>query len=155
MEYVELTGTWNYPNAIKAGAGSVAALPQLCRDRGISKPLVVTDPGVSTLPMTASMLESLAEGGLSAELFDAIKLNPSGANVEAGVEDYRKGGCEHMLGVQGHPEFTPGYARDLMHTRLDRIPPEVVERAEQSLQQGSADHRVFGEWMLRFFRGGG
>jgi len=114
MEYAELTGNWNYPNAIKAGAGSVAVLPQLCRDRGISKPLLVTDPGVSALAMTASILESLAEAGLSAELFDAIRLNPSGANVEAGVEDYRKGGCDGVIALGGGSGLDVGKAVALM-----------------------------------------
>lgn len=109
-----MTGNWNYPNAIKAGAGSVAVLPQLCRDRGISRPLLVTDPGVSALAMTASILESLAEAGLSAELFDAIRLNPSGANVEAGVEDYRKGGCDGVIALGGGSGLDVGKAVALM-----------------------------------------
>ncbi len=88
---------------------------------------------------------------------DQVSVLPDRAELFAGSDFcpyYMYGVGEHMLGVQGHPEFTPGYARDLMRSRLDRIPPEVVERAEQSLQQERADYRVFGEWMLRFFGGG-
>ena len=66
------------------------------------------------MPMTASMLESLAEAGLPAVLFDAIKLNPSGANVEAGVEVYRKGGCDGVIALGGGSGLDVGKAVALM-----------------------------------------
>jgi alcohol dehydrogenase len=39
----DLTGNWNYPTAIRFGAGRVAELAEACRSVGIERPLLVTD----------------------------------------------------------------------------------------------------------------
>lgn len=36
---------WNYPTAIKAGPGRIKELPDWCRELGMARPLLVTDPG--------------------------------------------------------------------------------------------------------------
>ena len=38
-----------------------------------------------------------------------------------------------MIGFQGHPEFTPEYARALMELRRDVIPPDRIEAGLASL----------------------
>ena len=114
MEYAELSGNWNYPNAMKVGVGAVSQLPQLCRELGLRAPLFVTDPGVSALPMTAAMLASLAEAGLVATLFDELKLNPTGANVESGVTVYRDAACDGVIAVGGGSGLDVGKAIALM-----------------------------------------
>ena len=87
---------------------------------------------------------------------DQVSELPNGAELLSGSDfcPYFMYAIEqHMLAVQGHPEFTPEYARDLMYSRLDRIPREVVERAEHSLEKGKPDSHVFGQWVLNFVRG--
>ena len=43
---IELNGNWNYPTAIRFGAGRIGELPDACRELGIQRPLLVTDPGL-------------------------------------------------------------------------------------------------------------
>ena len=38
---------WNYPTAIRFGAGRVAELPAACRELGLERPLLVTDPALA------------------------------------------------------------------------------------------------------------
>ena len=40
----QLSGNWNYPTAMRFGAGRIAELPDACKTLGISRPLLVTDP---------------------------------------------------------------------------------------------------------------
>ena len=40
----KLRGNWNYPTAIRFGAGRIAELPDACRSLGMQRPLLVTDP---------------------------------------------------------------------------------------------------------------
>lgn len=54
-----------------------------------------------------------------------------------------------VLGIQGHPEFTPAYAAALMDERLDRIPPDVVAAARSTLAHGT-DEAVVTTWISRF-----
>ena len=41
-----LSGNWNYPTAIRFGAGRIAELAEACRAAGIKRPLLVTDRGL-------------------------------------------------------------------------------------------------------------
>ena len=49
-----LRGNWNYPTAIRFGAGRICELPDACRELGMSRPLIVTDPGLAGLPMVGN-----------------------------------------------------------------------------------------------------
>jgi alcohol dehydrogenase class IV len=88
---------WNYPTAIRFGAGRIAELPDACRALGIERPLLVTDPALAAMPMVAAALASLPAGGL----FSAIHSNPIGADVEAGVAAYRQGGHDGVVAFGG------------------------------------------------------
>lgn len=41
---------------------------------------------------------------------------------------------KHILGIQGHPEFTKTYNQDVFESRVDRIGTAKVKRAQESLQ---------------------
>ena len=45
------------------GAGSLTKAARACEQAGIARPLVVTDPGLAALPVTAALLEILRAGG--------------------------------------------------------------------------------------------
>ncbi len=63
-EYINLSGVWNYPNTIKAGAGSIDLLPEHCKSLGMKAPLLITDPGLAALPMVKDCVESCRSAGL-------------------------------------------------------------------------------------------
>jgi alcohol dehydrogenase class IV len=92
---------WNYPTAVKFGVGRVTELADHCRALGIHKPLLVTDAGLASLPMTQSVLADLQSAGLGAALFADIRPNPVGANVEAGLAVYRAGGHDGVVAFGG------------------------------------------------------
>ena len=95
---------WNYPTAIRFGAGRVAELPQACRELGIERPLLVTDPGLAAMPMVRAALEGL--GG--AALFSAIHANPVGDDVEAGLAAYRSGDHDGVIAFGGGSALDAG-----------------------------------------------
>ena len=45
-----LVGNWNYPTSIRFGAGRIRELPDACKAIGLQRPLLVTDPGLASLP---------------------------------------------------------------------------------------------------------
>ena len=45
------SANWNYPTAVKVGAGRVRELSQWCKSLGMRKPLLITDPGLASLPL--------------------------------------------------------------------------------------------------------
>ena len=55
------------------------------------------------------------------------------------------------MGMQGHPEFSSAYLRDLMHTRRDSIPEETFEKALSNLETPVDDQQV-SHWIVSFIR---
>ncbi|MEZ4332763.1 MAG: iron-containing alcohol dehydrogenase [Myxococcota bacterium] len=94
-------GRFHYPTAYRIGAGCIAELPAACRELGIARPLVVTDPGIVALPWLAPALESLAAAGLETAVFSAIDANPAVAHVEAGVAAAKRHGADGCVVVGG------------------------------------------------------
>jgi len=48
---MSLKANWNYPTAIRFGAGRISELGEACKVAGITRPLLVTDPGIARLPI--------------------------------------------------------------------------------------------------------
>ncbi len=57
-----------------------------------------------------------------------------------------------MLGIQGHPEFTPEYSRSLMNARRNIIDSQTVEAGMQSLSK-RVDGSLTFQWIVAFMRG--
>ena len=102
------TANWNFPTAIRFGAGRVSELGDACRTAGITRPLLVTDPGVAPLDITAGALEALAEAGLEAAVFSQVQPNPTAANVEAGLKVLREGGHDGVVAFGGGSALDAG-----------------------------------------------
>ncbi len=105
-----LTANWSYPTAIRFGAGRIRELAEACRAAGMERPLVVTDPGLSGLPMTQAIMADLAADGLGAALFSDVSPNPVEANVTAGVEAYRAGNHDGVVALGGGSGLDAGKA---------------------------------------------
>ena len=102
---------WTYPTEIRIGAGCVAELGDACRRHGIERPLVVTDPGFSQLPVMATVLAGI---GVTAPVFHDVQPNPTGANIDAGVEVFRSGGHDGVIAVGGGSALDAGKCIALM-----------------------------------------
>jgi alcohol dehydrogenase class IV len=87
---------WNYPTAVRFGAGRVAELPEACRAVGIRRPLLVTDPALAEMAMVRE-----AASVTKAGLFCTIHPNPGGSDVEAGVAAFRAGGHDGVIAFGG------------------------------------------------------
>jgi len=84
-----MNANWNYPTAVRVGAGRVNELPDLCLEKGIKNPLLVTDTGLAALPMVTEIQAICEQAGLSIAVFSHVKSNPTGTNIEEGVDAYR------------------------------------------------------------------
>jgi len=114
MPEIRLSANWNYPTAIRAGAGRVRELPALCFEFGIRAPLLVTDPGLASLPMINDILNDCEENGLRVQMFANIKGNPSGQNVTEGLTVFRSGEHDGVLAVGGGSALDAAKAIALM-----------------------------------------
>ena len=108
------SANWNYPTAVKVGAGRVRELSQWCKSLGMRKPLLITDPGLASLPLINDVLQQCRADGLESGLFHQIKGNPTGKNVEDGVAAYKAGGHDGVIAFGGGSALDAAKAVALM-----------------------------------------
>ena len=60
--------------------------------------------------------------------------------------------ADHLLGVQGHPEFSRSYSAALMDRRRDRISASRIREGMTSLQ-ADVDDKLMIQWIINFFAG--
>ncbi len=92
---------WNYPTAVRFGAGRIAELPEALKAAGIARPLLVTDAGLVNLPVTQRVLGLLKDAGIQTGVFADVKPNPIAANVNAGIAALRAGGHDGVIAFGG------------------------------------------------------
>jgi alcohol dehydrogenase class IV len=107
---MSLSGNWNYPTAIKFGAGRIRDLAEVCRAAGINRPLLVTDAGLAKLPMVADAVAANAAAGLPTVVFSEVKPNPVERNIADGVRVYRDGDHDGVIAFGGGSALDAGKA---------------------------------------------
>ena len=101
---------WNYPTQIAVGAGRIQELSEHCLALGIRAPLLVTDPGLASLPMVTAIHAACIEAGLSIQCFSDIQANPTDDNVVAGVDAFHKGEHDGVIAFGGGSALDAGKA---------------------------------------------
>jgi len=109
-----LQGNWSFPTAISFGVGTIRQLPAACREEGINKPLLVTDAGLARLDFVTELIDNNQQAGLETSLFCDVKPNPTGGNVEAGVQAYQQGQHDGVIALGGGSALDAAKAIALM-----------------------------------------
>ena len=88
-----------YVTQIQFEFGAVKLLKQECERVGITRPLIVTDPGVKAAGVLQKALDALP--GMTVAVFDQTPSNPTEAAVRAAVAMYKAQGCDGLIAVGG------------------------------------------------------
>ena len=109
-----LSGNWNYPTPIRFGPGRIREIAQTCREFGIERPLLVTDPGLAAMPMVTDAAQACRDARLACEVFADVRGNPVEANVAEGVRVFRDGAHDGVIGFGGGSALDTAKAVALM-----------------------------------------
>jgi alcohol dehydrogenase class IV len=91
-----------FPTAIAFGAGARHLVRDHLLERGLRRPLIVTDRALAALPIVADFRRLLASpSGLEVSVFDGIFGNPTCAQVMAGATAYQAHGADCVIGFGG------------------------------------------------------
>ncbi len=96
------------------GAGRISELPRLCAELRMHRPLLVTDPGIVSLPMMQVIKNICLQASLSIAVFSHIKPNPTGQNIEDGVAKYLAGDHDGIVALGGGSALDAGKAIGLI-----------------------------------------
>ncbi len=61
----------------------------------------------------------------------------------------------HVLGIQGHPEFSLDIMRDLLPVIEKKLEPSMYKAAVRSLDNGVPDNQLVAQWLVNFIVGNG
>ncbi len=86
---------------IECGPGKVAGIGAHCDRLGISRLLVVTDPGLVQLGLVDPVLHSLRHGNIRFDVFAEVREDPPVATILDAVEQARAAGTDGVLGIGG------------------------------------------------------
>jgi choline dehydrogenase len=85
------------PTRLVHGPGAVASLADECRALGITRPLLVTDPGVAA----AGLVDRVQPQLNGVVVFDEVRPNPDIELVDRAADVYRGNGCDGLVGLGG------------------------------------------------------
>ena len=88
-----------FPTAITFGPGARHEVAAHLKERGLRRPLLVTDRGLAKLPVLAEFRSALA--GLQVEVFSGVAGNPTASQAMAGAQAYRSHGADCVIGFGG------------------------------------------------------
>ena len=88
-----------YVTQIQFEFGAIKLLKQECERVGITRPLIITDPGVKAAGILQKALDALP--GIHVTVFDQTPSNPTEAAVRAAADVYKSSGCDGLIAVGG------------------------------------------------------
>ncbi len=109
-----LQANWNYPTDIRFGCGRITELVQVCRELGVEKPLLVTDAALAKLAMVNKVIKELQSNHIACGLFCDVKPNPTGRNIDHGVQTYQQGCHDAVIAFGGGSGLDAGKSIALM-----------------------------------------
>lgn len=89
------------PSVTLIGIGAHKEIPAKIKALGGSKPLVVTDKGITGAGITKQISDLLTEAGMDHVVYDETIPNPTDENVHEGVEVYKKNNCDSLITLGG------------------------------------------------------
>src|ERR1700722_17091232 len=97
------TGSFDYQPSTRIifAIDASARTGELARATGMKKVLVVTDAGVVAAGHAQAVLQSLAQAGVTAVLFDKVRENPTTADVDACLAAAKSAGIDGFIGLGG------------------------------------------------------
>ena len=101
---------WNYPTTMWVGENRINDIAEACKTLSILKPLIVTDKGLSENDILKNTLSILKGNSIDAALYSNVVGNPTGNNVNEGVESYKKNNCDGVIAFGGGSGLDVGKA---------------------------------------------
>jgi alcohol dehydrogenase len=101
MAVQEMVYGFFIPSVTLIGIGASKQIPEKIKALGGSKPLIVTDKGITGCGLTKQITDLLDAAGMKYEVYDETIPNPTDKNVHDGVDVYTKKKCDSLISLGG------------------------------------------------------
>jgi 4-hydroxybutyrate dehydrogenase len=110
--------TFSFPTTTLFGAGTLAELPLRVQALGITRPLVVTDPGLLKTDAFHALTKALGEGkGRNWFVYSGVHPNPIEADVREAAAQFKEHNCNGVIAIGGGSPLDVGKAARLLVKR--------------------------------------
>jgi len=96
-----MIGTYRVAPAIHFGYGVADRTGELARSFGVSRALLVTDPGIRAAGICGQIEAALAASDIAYEIYDQVSPNPRDYECLAAAERARESGAQAIVAVGG------------------------------------------------------
>tara|TARA_Y100001935_G_scaffold255273_1_gene267423 strand:- start:2549 stop:3709 length:1161 start_codon:yes stop_codon:yes gene_type:complete len=135
---------WNYPTTVWVGENRVNQLYEACKNLDITNPLFVTDKDLINLSFIKKIIAENSKKLNELNVYSNFGGNPIGENVEEGVDEFKKKGCDGIIAIGGGSALDVGKAIGFMSAQkrpiwdfedvgdywkraiVDKIPPIIA-----------------------------
>ena len=100
---------WNYPTTVWVGKDRAKDLEKACVEIKTLKPLLVTDKDLINLEFIKDLINDL-EKKFKLSTFSNFSGNPTGENVDEGVELFKNNSCDSVIAIGGGSALDVGKA---------------------------------------------
>ncbi len=90
-----------FPTRMLVGPGALARLPEEMQKLGVSRALVVSDPGLQAAGIVDKVCQVIKDNGHHAEPYLGVSKNPIEKDVLDGVDAYRKADAQFVIALGG------------------------------------------------------
>jgi len=124
---------WTFPVPIRYGPGRIKELSEICQNKGIKKPLVVTDNGSKNLKFIENILNDLEDHQLKPGLFSNISPNPRDTEILEGKLNFNNGNYDGIIAIGGGSGMDGGKSislvanndYDILNFEWEKKPPKI------------------------------
>ena len=92
---------FSFPTTIHFGPGARKLCGPHLTERGLKRPLIVTDKGLAALPLMAELVADLEAAGLAPKAYGGVFGNPTGSQVMNGAAAYKAHHADCVVGIGG------------------------------------------------------
>jgi hypothetical protein len=105
-----LRADWKHPTEIRFGAGRTSEVPAACRQLGMQRPLLVTDPGLTRRPVFRSLMAANRADGIVTGVFSRISSDPDADSIADGARVFRAEDHDGIISLGGGSALDAGKA---------------------------------------------
>ena len=105
---------WTFPTSIRYGPKRIKELSKICIQKGIKKPLIVTDNGSKELNFIKDIKENLRNDNLNPKIFSNISPNPKDEEIMLGKSEFLSGNHDGIIAIGGGSGMDGGKAISLI-----------------------------------------
>ena len=126
--------TFSFPTLIHFGPGVRKNVAHSLSEKGLKRPLIVTDRGIAPLPMFHEFSKMIGTSGLNVAVLSEVFGNPTKSQAAEGVKSFRAHNADSIIGIGGGAALDVAKAIALMVNH----PGDLFD-----YEDGKADARPF------------